>query len=76
MTLNLIFSAVSAAVFLFALKKEKKAKVILNGIAGLISLIIFNNIFSVGIGYSVFSVSMAVILGVPAVGAMVLVKLL
>lgn len=76
MTFELLFAVILVSVFFISARKEKKARIILNGISGILSLIIVNSLFPVNIGYNLFSLLMAFVLGFPAVGAMALVKIL
>ncbi|MBS5737820.1 MAG: pro-sigmaK processing inhibitor BofA family protein [Clostridiales bacterium] len=74
MNLEILFIIIAAAVFFLRAKREKKAKIILNSLGGIVTLVIFNSLLSANIGYNIFSILMAMILGIPAVAAMALVN--
>lgn len=76
MSYESIFLAIILAVFLFTAKRERKLRIAANGISGFICLLLFNIFLPVKTGFGIFSVGMALILGVPAVIAMTVVKLL
>lgn len=70
-----IFLAILFSVFFIFSKKERKAKIAANTVSGLVCLILFNLFAPIKPGFGFFPITMASLLGVPAVLAMVVVKI-
>ena len=69
------FLAILFSVFFIFSKKERKAKIAANTVSGLVCLILFNLFAPIKPGFGFFPITMASLLGVPAVLAMVVVKI-